>query len=365
MKIRIVDSESGLSELENPWNKLAAQCPNHSIFSSYDYNSIAWKHFNSPNDRLFVLALYDGSELKAVAPMRITKQKIFYIPTRTIEFIAAWEGDKPSIIAPECEEVAWHAIFDFLSSEFVHWDVLKIAEQPQNSTLHTRIDTLSDKGYLCQITHDSISYYIDLTGSWDSYLATIRSRVKREWLKDRKKLETLTGGLSVEIISQPDRVTEALDRFIALEKKSWKGEAKIGVHSNPSRRLFYGELAQSMARKKQVEIFFLKAGDIDVAASIQYIYRDVVYGHQITYNTDYAKTTPGVQMMTYEFEHCFNRGLRKFDMLGMSPAHGVSSFKANWASGKEDTVQFLVLNKKIRMLPIIWWKKIKGIRRAL
>jgi CelD/BcsL family acetyltransferase involved in cellulose biosynthesis len=358
MKVSIIDTEDGFEKLERPWNELAGRCSS-SLFSGYDYNRIAWKYFHGPADSLFILTMHDGSEVRAIAPFRISVKSMYGIPARTIEFIAAWEGDKPSITAPACEEAAWEAICAFLTGEFSRWDVFSVMEQPRGTGRTDRFSVFSEKGYFQQLAHDSSSYHIDLTSCWDSYLATVDGKVKRNWRSRSKKLEALPGGLSVETISEPGRMTEALDRFAALERMSWKGKAGIGVHSDPAHRRFYEELTRLLAGRGQAYLCFLREGEKDLAGMIVYQHCDVVYERHVAYNPEYAALSPGIYLKTSVLQHLCGKGFKSYDMMGMHPNQGVPLHKADWATGSLDTECIKVFRRNLRMLPVIWGKRVK------
>jgi CelD/BcsL family acetyltransferase involved in cellulose biosynthesis len=365
MKVEIADSLGKLTKLEGAWNGLTAQCLSPSLYSSYDYNLIAWKHFSNEKDQLLILLLYDGAELKAIAPFCITRQKINGIPFRAIKFIAAWEGDKPSIIAPACEEAAWNVIYSFLSKEFLAWDLLNIAEQPHDSILYTHFAFLNDKSYFCQISHDSTSYYVDLTSEWEPYLEARSASVKKRLRKRSKMLNELPGGLSVETILEPERVTEALDRFAALEIMSWKGEVGVGIHKDEASRGFYEEFTRYSAEKKQAEIYFLKIADRDIASYINYLYGNVVYARHTAYDPNYSKFAPGIYLKSYILQSHFGTEFIEFDEMGMHPNKGEPLGKVEWASGTRETRQFIVLKKNIKLMPIILGKKVKSYIRKM
>jgi CelD/BcsL family acetyltransferase involved in cellulose biosynthesis len=359
MKVKIIDTLQGFDELEKPWNELAAQCPTLSLYSSYDYNRIAWKHLSGSNDRLFVLALYDGSILKAIAPFCIIRKKMRFVPIRSVEFIANWEGDKPTIIAPECDEAAWDALCSFFSTEFFGWDVLKIMEQPKDTILLEHCLFLKAKGYYGQITHDSTSYYVDLTGTWESYLNTRTAQQKKNWRKRVKRLEEIDGNISVVTISQPERIQEALARFSVLEKMSWKGDAGIGIHSNASLRSFYTEFSCLLAERDQASFSFLQMNGEDIAGIFSYRYRDIIYTRHTAYNPEYSKLAPGIFLEVHQLQPLFGRGLKKYDMMGMHPASGAPRDKVERATGTQETIQILILKNRLKLLPEIVWRKLK------
>ena len=243
-KIKIIDNIESLQIIEKEWNELFSKCADASIFSSYIYNYTAWKNLRDKNDHLFIILFYQNDTIQAIAPFCITRQKIHGIPVRRIDFIAVWEGDKPSIVAPDNEEVIWDEISLFLKNEFHAWDVLNVMEQPLGSFVLTKSNFLSDKKFFFQMIHDSTTYFIDINCKWDDYISIISKSQNRKLNKYIKRLKQEHGDFTFEIITDHERIDEAINRFVALEKSSWKGEQSIGVHQDSSTISFIYRKAQ-------------------------------------------------------------------------------------------------------------------------
>ena len=196
--IKLIDNIESFQKIEEEWNDLLSRCVHESIFSRYDYNYIAWKYFHKKNDSLFIILFYQDDILQAIAPFCITRQKIYGIPVRRIDYIAAWEGDKPSIVAPGNEEVIWDEISLFLKNDFHAWDVLNVMEQPSWSSVLTKSNFLYDKKFFYRIIHDSTSYFIDMNCTWDDYFSTLSSNVKKKWRRYSKKLRDDYGDFTLK-----------------------------------------------------------------------------------------------------------------------------------------------------------------------
>ena len=129
MNIRLVDNEAEFDALEEEWNRLADRT-SASIFSSFDYARLAWKHFHKLTDRLFILVFSDESSVVGIAPFCIIRSRKRGIPCRVVRFIAAWEGDRPRILAEAgSEPEIWGRLFRFLENDFTGWEILDLIEQ--------------------------------------------------------------------------------------------------------------------------------------------------------------------------------------------------------------------------------------------
>jgi CelD/BcsL family acetyltransferase involved in cellulose biosynthesis len=364
MIVRVSESANELAALGEAWHELADRCDALSLYSTYDYVRIAWKHFSTPRERLFVLSLYDGETLKAIAPFLITTRTLNRIPVRTIAFVAAWEGDRPSLVAPQCEPAAWDAVYSFLAARYRAWDVLDLVEQPRDSYQCTQVGFLKDRAFHCEQSHDSTNYYIDVSGSWDSYYGALSASVRKRHRKRTRQLEELPGGLSIETIVEPDRIAGALQRYADLERLGWKAAHGIGLHANGPLRRFTEEFTTWAAERGQAAIYFLRSGDKDIAAYVDYRHRDVVYARHTAYDPAFGKFAPGIHLKAEIVRSLFGAGLREFNELGMHPLEGPPMFKVEWASGTRETRQVLVVRKSPRTLPIVWARRIRGwIRR--
>jgi CelD/BcsL family acetyltransferase involved in cellulose biosynthesis len=361
MKIRIVDRENEFDSLERPWNQLSEKTsPN--FFSSFDFVRTAWKHFRGSRDRLYILVLSEGSSVIGIAPFYIGRSRRWRIPHRAIRWIAAWEGDRPCLIAGENEEMCWNEIFRFLKSQKHSWEVLSLVEQPMNGPEGRGWSFLPRSGWHWEKSSDAIDYYISLKGSWESYLKSIDSDTRHEWTRRKRRLSSNPGGYEIEQISDPERIREALSRFVAIEQESWKGRARIGVGKNERSLLFYEDLLIRLAAKGQAFIYFLKSSEETIAGKMCFIQKDVVFSLHTTYLPSYAAYSPGILVQADLIRKLFEGPYRELDLLAMKE-HGASpKNKSDWATGRRGTVRFTGYRVYSRLLPYVI---VKGLGHIL
>jgi CelD/BcsL family acetyltransferase involved in cellulose biosynthesis len=362
MEIRVVDTDSAFDALEEPWNRLSDESPPN-FFSSFDYVRTAWKHFRSPDDRLYILVLSEGESVVGIAPfyIGIGRDERWGIPHRAIRWIATWGGDRPRLLVEGSEEMFWREILYFLKRERHSWEVIDLVEQPVDGPEGRGWSFLSRFGWFWEKSPDSIDYYISLEGSWEDYLKGRSSNTRRGWDRRKRRLSSNPGGHEIERISDPGEIREALSRFLAIERESWKAKAKIGVGKNERSLLFYEDLLVRAARKGRAFVYFLKSSGKIIAGEVCFIQQDVVYSLLTTYLPSYAAYSPGILILADLTQSLFGGPYRELDLLGMRDDGTQTSHKTGWATGKRETVHLTGYRGGGRLLPLVVAKRLKRI----
>jgi CelD/BcsL family acetyltransferase involved in cellulose biosynthesis len=358
MKIDIIDNENDFDRLEAVWNELADQTPS-SFFSSFDYVRTAWHHFHGNKDRLFILVLSEADTILSIAPFYITQRRRWGIPCRIIKFISSWEGDRPRILVANNDRDSWIAILNYLQKDFTKWEILDLMEQPVEGPASSGWSFLPQSGLYWESEPDGVNHFISLKGSWDDYLSGLSSKTRSNWRRQTRRISTAHDGYTVERITDPAKVGEALDRFITLEQASWKAESKVGIAKDQHHQRFYINLINLLARKKQVMFIFLKIGEEDTAGSISFILNDIVYGRHTAYLPARAEYSPGILLLADVIREGFLMPWRELDMLGLEEGNKSNKYKVNWANGKRKTLRKTAYRVSGRLLPVITGKLLK------
>jgi CelD/BcsL family acetyltransferase involved in cellulose biosynthesis len=117
----------------------------------------------------------------------------------------------------------------------------------------------------------------------------------KELRRQRHRLED-TGQVSFEVSSKPDRIGAALEAFLALEAKSWKGQRGTALLQHPGDAAFIREAAPTLAARGQFEIVSLTRNGETLASGL--ILRDAgrAFFFKIAMDESEARTSPGVQL---------------------------------------------------------------------
>lgn len=356
--IQEVETLEALMSIEAEWRTLEQQARDPSLFSTFDYIRIAWTHLHRENDSLFVLIVRESGRMLAIAPFRISHIPRRRIPIRTIDWLATWEGERPEILCVGDSTVYWARIERFFASEYRHWDELRLCEQ------RAAIDSNGELARVSWIdsAKDSIGFHISLAGSFDEYLGTIDSKVRSNWRNRSRKISILNPTPVVTRVGIAAMMPSTVDRFIAIERKSWKAEAGLGMGKDMRHRRFYAELTSLLAGRGQAAFYFLCCGDQDIAGSLLLICGNTIYERHIAHDPEYSALSPGIVLRTEILKEVFGKQWTKLDLMGMHPSIGRQRHKADWATGQWEGLSQHCYRKFGRATPII---AARSIRRWL
>lgn len=360
LAIQQISNVAELNALEAEWRNLESRCDTARIFATFDYISLAWKHFHGPSDRLLVLAIRERGVLVAVAPFRMSTRSFRGIPARVVEWLATWEGDRPGLLCSVDPTACWTLLEHYFGFTFRNWDLLQLCEQ---GTSPTQGGPLSRSSWI-ETTVDSVGFYISLHDSFDDFLANIDAKVKSNWRNRSRKIDALTPTPVLGRIDDPELMEQAVDRFISIERKTWKADAGLGMGKDERHRRFYAELTTVLARRGQAAFYFLCRGDHDMAGSLVFMLGNIVYERHISHDPEFSSLSPGIVLRTDILKSLFGTTWKEFDLMGMHPSVGRQRHKADWASGQREGTSYEYYRRYGRLTPIILARRIRRWLRS-
>lgn len=290
--IESIHSWEGWMALETQWNELLVSSNFPSIYSSFDFLTLAWKHYHSQKSCPLILLIKDKktNSLIGIAPFRIQTFTWFGISLQACEYLVTNDVDKPCIISLEGEDDrCWQAVGQFMSESSSDWDIFELMEiRNELNTTKVLSGYFKLPQYHSKTEDDGSGPLIDLTQSWQDFYQGHK--------KFRKKLRTLEKklpeGYSFEYVNDEEKLEASLERYIELEGKSWK-RGKIGVSKDEKHLAFYRDLIPTLARKGQVHFGFLMSGQATISGEMAYSFNDQVYFCHGTFDQDFSEFSPG------------------------------------------------------------------------
>lgn len=363
--VECIETPEGLQALGPAWRELQGRSIRPSIFATFDYIHTAWNHFHGPKDRLLIVLVRKNGRLVAIAPFRIYRENYRCIPIRIIEWLAAWEGDRPSMLCAEDTSSCWKHVEHFLSRQYIHWDLLRLRECSTPVTADSELRQVSH----LETELSSINFYIPLEDSFDQYLSKINTHVRTNWRKRHRKIFSMTPPPCVQKISHPEEMASAVSRFVALEQKGWKAAAGLGVGKDAKHQRFYAELTRTLALNGEAVFYFLRQGHQDMAGLLVFRTGDTVYSRHTAYAQEYAPLSPGIVLRSELIRELCGSRWQELDLLGLQPSLGRQRHKEDWALGHRTTELQLFFRHGGRLVPALavrrlrhWWHGLQTVR---
>jgi CelD/BcsL family acetyltransferase involved in cellulose biosynthesis len=117
----------------------------------------------------------------------------------------------------------------------------------------------------------------------------------KELRRQRNRLAD-TGPVEFRMARSPEEIASALDTFLTLESKGWKGARGTALGQHDGDRRFIRDAAMALGAQGRLEIATLSHGGIPVACGLVLRHQRRAYFFKIAIDEAQARTSPGVQL---------------------------------------------------------------------
>lgn len=338
-EIKVVRRAADWPALAEVWDTLLRATPDHTVFQSYAYQRLWWDHFAGDSELFIVLIVRNGAVL-GIAPLRIEPvsygrqcRQLCFIGTR-------WEVDRPAFLFPGGDLTLAQVLVTFLARRTARWDLCDFHEQTTGSPLLRCLeDTFRAAGFLVSLARDSDCPYLPLQGTWQQFLAGKSQKFRKNLKSSDRKLRQL-GDWQYRTYDAAPEVLEQLEVYRAIEARSWKNDAGVGVSRSDEYFAFYRELAEIFAQRHAFVVRMMTVDGRALAGTFGIVFEGVYYSLQIAHDREANRYSPGTYLEALEIQECFDRGYREYEFLG-----GFLNNKSRWTTTHRQTTQLRVFRR--------------------
>lgn len=313
--IEIVSGYSAIAELAPHWLDASAH-GGVGAFDRFEFVSGAARVAEAAGAVPLVLVFRRGGEVRSLLALRLERllgARVAVALTHPIAQYADTVG--APITADELDRAG-----RLLAARGVN--ALLLRKVRADSGLHVALQT---RGRSQQANETAL--FIDLAryGSFAAYEAAFSSTTRRNRRQRRKKLETLAGPVSFEVL----RGADALSAFdTALDwKRHWLAER--GVSSPVFDGGAWEDLLRHMVPSGDAIVSVLRGGDRVVAVEVGFADDGTYVAYLGAFSPEFGSASPGQEQMLHTIAWCFEQGFTRYDLL--APA---DDYKRQWARGE-------------------------------
>jgi len=295
-ELRLIDSIIGFKELKEDWNELYNECPNATIFLSWDWMFTWWEVFNkSINSRLFILSLYDDNKLIGLAPFHIIDSfPKSLIQGKTICFIGSGEENKDKIVSQyadflmksENEDKIISAVSKYLYENKNKWDFADFQFLLENSVV-SRCFTSKDTKIHTNLSHYGTRFYIRKMQSFDAFIGQMGSRWSKMYNKKSRKLLN-AGKMNIQSSNDISSANNAFKQLENMHKARWKNRTDFSIFNSNLFNEFHLKLLQRLVPQDKASINTLCLNEEPLASYYYFKDKSQVHYYQSGFYTEYA-----------------------------------------------------------------------------
>ena len=315
--VEVISDYRAFLGLESSWNDLVHRAGIDHPFLTHEWVRTWWQCFGA-GKTLHVITVQRGGKLVAIAPMMLSKERIYGLNVRFLEFIYNKYTERFDFIVARDAPESYRQIWSSVVRQRHLWDAIRLCQLPPGSRTLEEIPKLaSEDGFLTGLWHSGDVPYLRLAGSWDSYFQSLRSK-RRSNLRRRLKGLNGVGLVAHEVVRSGDQLQTALEDGLSIEAASWKGDEGTAIRCSPEVREFYKRMAEIAAQRGWLLLDFLTLNGRRIAFDYCLCFGGKQYLLKTSYDPLFAQYSPYHLLFSMVLQRAFEAGLEEFDFLGVN-----------------------------------------------
>lgn len=339
--VEVVENLNDFERFRAPWTELLEKSAANNIFLTWEWLKAWSEEFLNDQRELFVVIVYEGNSIVAIAPWYVRKVTRGMLSVRQIEFLGTPEAgsDYLDVIAKKGKEkeVARYLYSFLLGDAAERWDRLRLHDVPSNSlfSLHF-LNRIREDGKYAAVSDASYCPFSILPPTEEAFFSGLSSRRGQRFRQDLRNLQKQD---TIEHLTYSTGNPDAqLDEFFRLysEKAGWQGDSL--------KRLIRGYL--DLRGEGSIQLDFLVAGGNHVGGLLHLKYGNTLYMYLMAIDKTYnSKVSIGNLLVGLCINNAIGSGIACYDFL-----KGEEDYKFHWANSGQRTATILFSQRKL--LPV-------------
>ena len=189
---------------------------------------------------------------------------------------------------------------------------LEFLSLPEDSTAFEHLPAVCEAaGWTVSLEKEDVAPRLSLPGTWDEYLAGLTRKNRHELRRKMRRLER-AGQVRHFEVSDPDAISEGLDQFFDLHRKSTPDKAEF---MSADRERFFRRAALSLAEQGITRLSFVELDGVRIASSLSFVCCGTKYLYNSGYDPAYGRLAAGLLNHAYNIRRSIEAGLSVFDFM--------------------------------------------------
>lgn len=153
----------------------------------------------------------------------------------------------------------------------------------------------------------ALTMSVSLKGSFDDYWAQRPRKLIQNMRRYLRRLQSEPGGERLTVISAPESIEAAVQRYAELESSGWKGREGTAVSSDNSQGRFYAEVMREFAVRGEALVYELWLGEDLLASRMLLLRGGMAVMLKTAFHEQFERFAPGRILLLRTLEDLFTR----------------------------------------------------------
>lgn len=305
--------EDWQESLRPVWCELQAANSQVSLFQTWQWASLWWRHFGR-GKRAQVLCVQSGGEVFGIAPLYASRTGM----GTCLRWIGTGISDRLGIVAaPEYERDVAQAVAEWLESQ-------------RCADLHQ----MADGSWMARVTESRGWFtvwqekcpYVVLPETWEAYIGSLSKKTRFNIGYARRQMQRELGQVEIRTACEQE-LPEAMEALFHLHTRRWRRRWLPGGFFHPRVRQFHREWAQTACSSGWLRLYLLRVAGAVRAALYVFHYGRRAYYYLGGFDPALARYSMGTVLTAHAIERAIAEGCVVFDFL-----RGDEPYKYRWRS---------------------------------
>jgi CelD/BcsL family acetyltransferase involved in cellulose biosynthesis len=153
----------------------------------------------------------------------------------------------------------------------------------------------------------ALTMSVSLKGNFDDYWAQRPRKLIQNMRRYMRRLQSEAGGERLTVISTPESIEAAVQRYAGLESSGWKGREGTAVRSDNPQGRFYAEVMREFAARGEALVYELWLGEDLLASRMLLLRGGMAVMLKTAFHEQFERFAPGRILLLRTLEDLFAR----------------------------------------------------------
>lgn len=195
----------------------------------------------------------------------------------------------------------------------------------------------ADRGWSVEVGEEAVCPTIEIDGGWDHYLASLRSRDRREVRRKLRPLRQLRGAVTFEAVETPAEVASRMPQFMEMMAESRGDKADF---LTDEMRAFFEQLSASLSQAGWLRLYVMSVSGEAAAMVLCFVAQNQLLLYNSGYAPKFRDLSAGLASKVLCIRDAVERGMSSVNFL-----RGEEPYKYE-LGGRDAVVKLLRLTRE-------------------
>jgi len=308
-------NQNQLGRLRESWRDIVRSGYHAEPFFQPEWLTAYALAFNEQSE-ISAITTARGRELLGILPVQYQKTFFGRVPAHTLRSLSGIHSCRFDLIHKHDErqsvvESTWHTLRSTMP-----WVVIELLDVPVDGSAHDLLKLARQDGCVVGTWPTRKMPFMSFPRGQPNPFSRCPtdSRVYRTRLNTKLRKLRALGEVVLKVYPPEDRL--ALEHFIHLEGKGWKGRAGGAISATKRAPQFYDLISRAAAEQGYLRFHSLELNNEPISMQFGLLMNGHYYAPKVAYDERYAMYSPGQLLVKLVIEELSKRGSHTYDFMG-------------------------------------------------